>query len=34
LIPPRDNEGRIAEWWLRGDAPALYKIMVRLGLIH
>jgi hypothetical protein len=33
LIPPRDNEGRIAEWWLRGDAPALYKIMVRLGLV-
>jgi hypothetical protein len=33
LIPPRDNQGRIAEWWLQRDAPPLYKLQVRLGLI-
>jgi hypothetical protein len=33
LIPPRDNQGRIAEWWLQRDVPPLYKLQVRLGLI-
>jgi hypothetical protein len=34
LIPPRDKQGRIAEWWLQRDAPPLYKLQVRLGLIN
>jgi type IV secretory pathway TraG/TraD family ATPase VirD4 len=33
LIPPRDNQGRIAEWWLQQYAPPLYKLLVPLGLI-
>ena len=33
LIPPRDNLGRIAEWWLQQDAPPLYKLGALLGVL-
>jgi hypothetical protein len=33
LIPPRDHEGKIAQWWLDRDAPFFYKCGVQIGVI-
>ena len=33
LLPPRDHEGKIAQWWLDRDAPFFFKCGVKLGLI-
>jgi hypothetical protein len=32
-MPPRDHEGKIAQWWLERDAPFLFKCGVQIGLI-
>ena len=33
LLPPRDHEGKIAQWWIDRDAPFFFKCGVQLGLI-
>ena len=33
LLPPRDHEGKIAQWWLDRDAPFFFKCGVQIGLI-